>query len=92
MVFRKSTIKALYDLQWLPSVTQEAPFGSVKSPCGGLISLESVPPPHGTPKARTAGALLLTGLRFRGQGMQGRVFREEDPTLPLQGLLQSIHV
>lgn len=101
MDFRKSTLKALYHPQWLLTVTQVVRCGSWKSPRGSLLSLESAPPPQVTTKASTAGALLLTGLWFQGQGIGDGMFCEDGPcarsfghqwtdrapTLQLQGLV-----
>lgn len=102
MVFRKAT---LYNQQWLLILTQEAHSGSVKSPGGGLISLESAPPPWVTTKAKTAGALLRTGLWFQGWVWQARGFARkpcpgalqppedwQHPCSSISGLLQFIQV
>lgn len=86
MVFTEPAITALYSLQWLPIVTQDVHFGSMKCPCGGLISSEGTPSCPSRYRARTAGALLLTGLWFQGQATGGRMFHEEGLVLGCSGL------
>lgn len=61
MVLRKSTLKTLCHLQWLPMTTEVVHFGSVIVACGGLISSKRNPPLWVTTKAGIAGALPLTG-------------------------------
>lgn len=46
MVFRVSIIRTLLWPARLLAVSRDVPFGSVKSPSGGLISLESLPRPE----------------------------------------------
>lgn len=81
MDFRKPTLKALYHLQWLATVTEEVHSGSLESPWSGLLSLERAPPPRVITEARAAGALLLTGPLIQGRGMGGRKCCEEGPVL-----------
>lgn len=59
----------------------------------GLCSLEKALPLRVVTKARTAGALLLTGLWFKGQGTGGRMFCKEGPAPgapATSGLTQSL--